>query len=54
MMCGKKHSNTKHQTDRMDHHLVYYSGADLGLWKRHGIPPNTAVVEIIADELGVQ
>ena len=43
-----------HHTNRMDHHLSYYRGPDLGLWKRRGTPPDDAVVEILADKMGAQ
>eukprot|EP00947_MAST-08B_sp_MAST-8B-sp1_P003820 g3820.t1 len=38
----------------MDHHTEYYEGPDLGLWRRNGVPPDAAVVEMVADKMGAQ
>lgn len=43
-----------HHLERMDHHVEYYRGRDLGLWQRNGIPPDDAVVEMVADRMGAQ
>ena len=44
----------KHHVERMDHHNEYYEGPDLGLWRRNGVPPDVAVVEMVADKMGAQ
>jgi hypothetical protein len=44
----------EHHVHRMDHHLEYYTGPDLGLWRRRGVMPDEAVVEMLADKMGAQ
>ncbi len=51
---GEWEAAVQHHVHRMDHHLEYYAGPDLGLWRRGGVMPDEAVVEMLADKMGSQ